>query len=101
LLPAGAAAPWMVAPLGASAGLVFCVPASPLAQPWSVVGGNTLSALVGVASMAAFGTTPAGAGVAVGAAIITMFALRCLHPPGGASALLTVLAGVHDPAFAF
>ena len=26
--------------------------------------------------------------------------MRCLHPPGGASALLTVLSGVTDPAFA-
>jgi CBS domain-containing membrane protein len=29
-----------------------------------------------------------------------MFALRCLHPPGGASALLVVLSAVHDPRFA-
>ena len=32
--------------------------------------------------------------VAVALAIGLMFALRCLHPPGGASALLMVLAGV-------
>ena len=42
--------------LGFSAGLplllVFGVPASPMAQPWPVVGGNTLSALVGMAGMA-------------------------------------------------
>ncbi|MCH1990933.1 HPP family protein, partial [Achromobacter xylosoxidans] len=31
--------PWLVAPIGASAVLVFGVPASPLAQPWPVVGG--------------------------------------------------------------
>ncbi|MEC5214928.1 CBS-domain-containing membrane protein [Polaromonas sp. CG_9.5] len=40
--------PWLVAPLGASAVLVFALPASPMAQPWAVVGGNTLSALVGI-----------------------------------------------------
>ena len=40
---------WLVAPLGASAVLVFALPASPLAQPWSVLAGNTFSALVGVA----------------------------------------------------
>ena len=28
-----------------------------------------------------------------------MFGLRCLHPPGGATALLMVLTGVADPAF--
>ena len=41
--------PWLMAPLGASAVLVFGVPASPLAQPWAVVAGNTPSALVGIA----------------------------------------------------
>ena len=33
---------------GASAVLLFGVPSSPLAQPWSIVGGNVLSALIGV-----------------------------------------------------
>ena len=40
--------PIIVAPLGASAVLVFAVPSSPLAQPWAVVGGNTISTLIGV-----------------------------------------------------
>jgi CBS domain-containing membrane protein len=80
--------------------LVFGLPASPLAQPWAVVGGNTLSALVGIACVMAWGTAPWVAAVAVGLAIAVMFALRCLHPPGGASALLVVLSGVHDPHFA-
>lgn len=85
--------PWMVAPIGASAVLVFAVPASPLAQPWAVVGGNTVSALVG-ALCAAWIPDPAAAGAAaVALAIALMFALRCLHPPGGASALLAALAG--------
>ena len=35
-----AATPWIVAPIGASAVLLFAVPASPLAQPWSIIGGN-------------------------------------------------------------
>lgn len=87
-----AALPWLVAPLGASAVLVFGVPASPLAQPWAVVGGNTLSALVGIACMAWLPLPPlAMAAVAVALAIATMFLLRCLHPPGGAAALLMVL----------
>lgn len=88
---ASAAAAWLAAPLGASAVLVFAVPASPLAQPWPVVGGNTLSALVGTACALLIGD-PAWAGAAaVALAITLMFALRCLHPPGGATALLAVL----------
>ncbi|MEO8152451.1 MAG: HPP family protein [Rhizobacter sp.] len=97
---AGAALPWLVAPLGASAVLVFGVPASPMAQPWAVVGGNTVSALVGIACITTLGTAPWVAALAVGLAIGAMFALRCLHPPGGASALLVVLSAVHDPQFA-
>ena len=98
----GAAGPWMVASLGASAVLVFCMPSSPLAQPWPVLGGSTLSALVG-AVCAAFIPDPAIAGaIAVGASIALMVPLRCLHPPGGAMALYVVLTagdGVHLAAF--
>ena len=96
----GPAWPWLVAPLGASAVLVFGVPASPLAQPWAVLGGNVLSALVGIACARWIEAPAVAAAVGVGAAIALMLALRCLHPPGGASALLTVLAGVTDPSFA-
>ncbi len=84
--------PFLVAPLGASAVLIFAVPASPLAQPWAVVGGNTLSALVGVACSAYIADPAVAASVAVGVAIAVMFAARCLHPPGGATALLAALA---------
>jgi len=40
--------PILIAPMGASAVLLFAVPASPLAQPWSIIGGNLIAALVGV-----------------------------------------------------
>ena len=43
----GGTSPWFIAPMGASAVLLFMLPASPLAQPWSVVGGNLVSALIG------------------------------------------------------
>lgn len=86
-----ATGPWMVASLGASAVLVFGMPSSPLAQPWPVLGGSTLSALVG-AGCAAVVPDPALAGaLAVGLAIALMVPLRCLHPPGGAMALYVVL----------
>ena len=83
----------LVAPLGASAVLVFAVPSSPLAQPWSVVGGNTCSALIGIACYKWIPDATLAAAFAVGLAIAVMLALRCLHPPGGASALLMVLIG--------
>ncbi|RJF96730.1 HPP family protein [Noviherbaspirillum cavernae] len=85
--------PWLVAPMGASAVLLFAVPASPLAQPWSVLGGNVISALVGVTCAKLIGVPLAAASIAVGAAIAIMFALRCVHPPGGAVALSAALGG--------
>lgn len=84
-------APFIVAPIGASAVLVFAVPASPLAQPWPVVGGNVLSTLVGVAAAKAIPDPGLAAGIAVGGAILVMSAFRCLHPPGGAAALTAVI----------
>ncbi|MFD2273740.1 HPP family protein [Undibacterium arcticum] len=85
--------PLLIAPMGASAVLLFGVPASPLAQPWSIIGGNVVSALIGV-SCALWITDPTlAAAVAVAAAIGAMFALRCLHPPSGAVALTAVLGG--------
>lgn len=84
--------PWMIAPLGASAVLVFAVPAGPMAQPWAVIGGNTLCALVGTA-IAVTGLDPLWAGpAAVCLAIAVMLSTRSLHPPGGAVALTAVLA---------
>ncbi|PKO44712.1 MAG: hypothetical protein CVU30_02325 [Betaproteobacteria bacterium HGW-Betaproteobacteria-3] len=91
---------WIVAPMGASAVLVFGVPASPMAQPWAVVGGNTLSALVAVACMHIAGPVNLAAAAAVALAIAVMFATRSLHPPGGATALLIVLSGATDPVIA-
>jgi CBS domain-containing membrane protein len=84
---------WLIAPFGASAVLVFAVPNSPLAQPWSVVVGNTVSALVALVVMAALPQLPWAAPLAVGLAIIAMLAFRALHPPGGAVALLVALGG--------
>lgn len=103
-LPAlGPDLPIIVAPLGASAVLVFAVPASPLAQPWSVVGGNVLSTLVGVAMFQAIPSLPLAAGCAVGGAILVMSLARCLHPPGGAAALTAVIGsqGIHAAGFSF
>lgn len=85
--------PLLVAPIGASAVLVFAVPASPLAQPWSVVVGNVVSALVGVTAARFVPVPSLAVGVAVGGAILAMSLLRCLHPPGGAVALTAVIGG--------
>ena len=44
----GTAEPWFIAPMGASAIILFALPQSPLAQPWALIGGNLVAGLVGV-----------------------------------------------------
>lgn len=85
--------PWFIAPMGASAVLLFAVPASPLAQPWSIIGGNLVSAFIGVTCAIWIREPGIAAAAAVALAIGAMFSLRCLHPPGGAVALTAVLGG--------
>ena len=83
----------LVPPMGASAVLVFAVPSSPMAQPWPTIGGNTISALAGIAVSHTISEPALAAGVAVALAIGAMSLMRCLHPPGGAAALVAVFAG--------
>lgn len=87
------AVPLLLAPMGATAVLLFAVPASPLAQPWSVIGGNIVSATIGVICAQCIAEPVLGATFAIAGAIAAMFALRCLHPPSGAIALTAVLGG--------
>ena len=93
---------WLMASLGASALLVFALPQSPLAQPWAVIGGNTLSALVGI-SCAHLTDLPITVALALAASlsILGMFILRCLHPPAAAVALIAVLGHVLHYRYAF
>jgi len=93
LIPGSANAVLLIAPMGASAVLLFAVPASPLAQPWSIIGGNTVAAIIGVTCAKLIGEPFLAAAIAGATAIAAMFALRCLHPPSGAVALTAVLGG--------
>lgn len=95
--------PLLVAPIGASAVLLFAVPSSPLAQPWSIVGGNVLAAFIGVTCALWINDLMLAAALAVSISIAVMFALRCLHPPSGAVALTAVLGGpvIHAQGYGF
>ena len=79
--------------MGASAVLLFAIPHGPLSQPWPVFGGHMISAILGVACAKLIPFTALAAGGAVGASIAAMHFLKCLHPPGGATALTAVIGG--------
>jgi hypothetical protein len=87
------ATPLMITSLGASSVLLFAASHSPMAQPWPFVGGQLISALVGVTC---FKFIPGGfvaGSLAVALAIFAMHLSNCLHPPGGATALAMVMGG--------
>ncbi len=83
-----------IASMGASAVLLFAAPHGALSQPWAVFGGHVVSALIGVACARWLGASPLlAASLAVALSIAAMYSLRCLHPPGGATAMYAVLGG--------
>ena len=92
----GNASPWIVASMGATAFLLFVLPSSPMAQPWAVIGGSCVSALIGVACTQFVHELPLLIPLSVGLAILAMFTLRCLHAPAAALALLIPLGGMVD-----
>jgi CBS domain-containing membrane protein len=92
---------WLMASLGASALLVFVLPQSPMAQPWAVIAGNTLSALVGITTNHIITEPLLAMPLAASLSILGMFILRCLHPPAAAVALIAVLGNVLYYRYAF
>ncbi len=83
----------MVTSMGATAVLLFAVPQGALSQPWAVIGGHLLSAFVGVSVQQLFPDQTWTPALAVGLAVAVMHYLRCMHPPGGATALAAVIGG--------
>jgi CBS domain-containing membrane protein len=99
----GTAGGLIVASMGASAVLLFAVPHGALAQPWPVFGGHVISAVIGVSCARVIPQPLVAASLAVGIAIGVMYYLRCIHPPGGATALSAVVSGesVHALGYQF
>ena len=93
----------IVASMGATAVLVFAVPHGALAQPWNVFGGHLVSAVIGVTCANWIPDITLAAVASVGLAIGVMHYLRCIHPPGGATALSAVVGGssVHALGYQF
>jgi len=83
---------YLIAPFGATAVLVFAAPSSPLAQPWSAVVGNTVSALVGVAVTLLVSDLTLRIALAVGLSVAAMILVRAVHPPAGAVAMTAALS---------
>lgn len=85
--------PMIIASMGASAIILYFIPGSPLAQPWPFVGGQLVSAVVGMACALNITDISTAAATAVGGSVLLMLVLRCLHPPGAATSLAPIMAG--------
>ena len=95
--------PLLVASMGASSVLLFAVPASPMSRPWPLVGGHLSASLVGVSCALYIPDQALAAALAVSGALLAMHFLRCLHPPGGAAALVAVVGSdtIHELGYRF
>lgn len=97
------AAFFLVPSMGAAAVLLFAIPHGSLSQPWALFMGNIISAFIGVACYMLVPNIFIAAGLAVGLSIGAMHLLNCIHPPGGATALVAVVGGpvIHDLGFMY
>jgi CBS-domain-containing membrane protein len=94
---------FVVFSMGATVFLLFAAPLGKFSQPWPVLAGHVLSALVGVSCHKLIPDTVLAAACAVGFAVLGMQLLGCLHPPGGSTALIAVIAGpkIFDLGYSF
>ena len=93
----------LAASMGASAVLVFGAPGGPFSQPWPVILGHTVSAIAGGLAVRLCEPWLLAGTLAVGLAMVVMTSLRCVHPPGGSTALAVVVSAMagNTPSFGF
>lgn len=82
----------LIGSFGASSVLIYGAVESPLAQPRNFIGGQLISAFIGVT---VYKLVPdliwVAAPLAVATSIVVMQMTKTLHPPGGATALIAVI----------
>ncbi|RTR33762.1 HPP family protein [Shewanella atlantica] len=95
--------PMVLASTGASAMLIFGIPHSPVSQPWPLVGGHIISALIGISAYYLIPNPVLASSVAIGIAMLAMHCTGSMHPPGGATAVTAVIGGstVHELGYYF
>jgi len=84
---------FLAASMGASTILAIAVHHSPLSQPWAIVGGHLAGALSGLLAAALIANPVLACMLAMSLTVLLQIPLRCLHAPGGGTALLPILGG--------
>ncbi|NRA61017.1 MAG: HPP family protein [Psychrobium sp.] len=87
--------------MGALIVLLFSASSDIALRPWPIFAGNLLSATVGVFCYQWLGDSFLGASCAVAFSLFAMLVFRCVHAPGGATALAAVVGGdvIHQLGF--
>lgn len=89
----GPAYPIILASIGASIVILLIIPTSPLAQPWPLIGGQLMSAFIGVFCANNINDITIAATCTVSLSVLSMLVFRCLHPPATATSLTPLVAG--------
>ena len=89
----GPAYPIILASIGASIVILLIIPSSPLAQPWPLIGGQLMSAFIGVFCANNINDIALAASCTVSLSVLSMLVFRCLHPPATATSLTPLVAG--------
>ncbi len=92
LLLEKAGTPYLFASMGASAVLIFAIPTSTMNRPWALFCSHLVAAVIGTTCALYIANPLLAIAVAIAVVIAAMHYLRSMHPPGGATALLIVLA---------
>lgn len=95
---------YLIGSFGASAVLLYGAPQAEFSQPRNLIGGNIISAIIGVAifQYLPFNIAILGS-LAVSLSIVAMHLTRTLHPPGGATALIAIIGTeqIHNLGFMY
>lgn len=82
----------LIASFGASTAIVFGTPGGRLARPRNVFFGHVASSAIGLVCYTLMGCTWYSIAIAVVLAVVFMVFTDTFHPPGGATAILTVMS---------
>lgn len=83
--------PLLLGSLGASCVFLFGLPEAPFSQPRNVIAGHVLSSLVGLVFLRVFGPQVWALALALGTAVVLMFATRTVHAPAGSNPVIVFL----------
>lgn len=83
--------PLLLGSLGASCTFLFGLPEAPFSQPRNVIAGHVFSSLIGLIFLKFFGPHTWSLGLALGTAVIVMFATRTVHAPAGSNPVIVFM----------